>query len=465
MNADKEKEVLSGQDPAGQQVPDMDPDTSPNGGGDDGPEKITHTVKDLLQEIEQQAELIQAYKKNQAELDPIIQEELKKPEYNGLTFEALFNSRAANLPTFYKLIINALEKAKTGKKDLPVIAGGGVPKNLVIPNNKLMHALGESYLNRETGKYEFLTDVGAVDLPVFGDRSKIKTYVLARFTGPDTGGPPASEFTKAVISAWLTRYLDAKKRGAIPFVTAKMICRTMTHKTDAEDVGPKLVKRVEEEIQRMLNLNTEIDASDEMTQRKATYNGKLVESFKQKSNVFEAIPTEIKSGGETISGYIINESAVLLYIQLTRQLLIVPGEMMDVKRLDKKGHLTPVSITFTEDRISIIHYLARRVEVMRRDEEQAKEAFRKYIRRARKDDTLPAKRLQDFRNPLISRTMLAETIMKESGVPVYKNAKTNNKKFILQVLDYYRAAGFISGYDKRNVGRTYDAVTIKFKDS
>jgi hypothetical protein len=137
--------------------------------------------------------------------------------------------------------------------------------------------------------------------------------------------------------------------------------------------------------------------------------------------------------------------------------------MLDIKTINPKGE--KVSILYTEDRISIIHYLVRRIEIMRRDEKQAAESFRKYTRRAQRDITLPVKALKDFRSPSVSRTILADTILKEAGASNSKNTITSNKKFILQVMDYYTAAGFIGGYEKRKSGKTLDAITVFFTDS
>ena len=59
-----------------------------------------------------------------------------------------------------------------------------------------------------------------------------------------------------------------------------------------------------------------------------------------------------------------------------------------------------------------------------------------------------------------SRCILLESVFAAAGI-TNKNTKTSSRTYICQILEYWKAAGFIKGYSLRKKGKTVDAVLIE----
>ena len=121
---------------------------------------------------------------------------------------------------------------------------------------------------------------------------------------------------------------------------------------------------------------------------------------------------------------------------MTGQLLTVKAGLMDIKKISK-GKISAVSIANTETRQPIKEYLLRRIEVM------------KYARRQKHGNQ--------------SNRILLDTLYRETGNDGASRTEQNRiREYAYQVLDYWTAAGYISGYTVVTEGKKIRGIDISF---
>lgn len=419
---------------------------------------IVKTVAEMVTNIIENNESFISIIAEWEELKPYIEEEIKKPEYGGITIDELFNG---DLEKTTPLLENALLAARLTKKvadSLPQLQGTGTPKYYTSPNTTLINAM-----QANDGKGE-LIGAGPIDLPVMNinKHNEVTVYAIAsleNMEGLTLTGKPFTEYDRAVHDAVVSLYEDRIKSGHPPIMTADMVYRTMTHKTNAEAVSAQQKGAVTKSIEKMRkNISVFADASEEMKKRKVTINGKPVTTFKIDGFMLDAKKVTIKAGGEKVEAYILGDEPIMLnYAKLTGQLITVNGKLLDIKAVDDKGNVTDIAIPNNTNRISIKSYLLRRVEVMRNDEKRAADTFRKYEERRKKDKTIEPASISKFRKQ--SHTILFETLFNSTGITA-NNSKTKARDYVCLVLDYWKASGAIKNYTKRKSGKTIDAVII-----
>ena len=172
-----------------------------------------------------------------------------------------------------------------------------------------------------------------------------------------------------------------------------------------------------------------------------------------------------KNGGQTVNAYRLNsEPIILTYSKMTKQILTVPAEYIAIekvkenpltKKLEKSGEL----LMMNAERQAMTGYLLRRIAIMKRDREKAKEALRKYNNSRKKDPELEEKTLADFREQ--SEAILFDSIFEDAGIKIISRDKAlDNRNFCFDVLDYQEAVGNIKGYEKQTKGRSITGVKI-----
>lgn len=351
-------------------------------------------------------------------------------------------------------------------RQLPAI---GIPKYFIGETSQLFSAI----MNRD-GAGEVI-NAGAQSIPVLNiDKSdEITVFADLRNDMDLPGEKPGQVFPKykreyygGIYGAVNTLYWDRIKAGVLPIVTPDMIYRTMTHKTDTECISPKNLEAARFCMEYWRHTDGYIDATDELIERqKKRPGGPKIEEFKHGGAMIAADPIRVKAGGVLKEGYLLLRPPLLsLYSEtVSNQRITVKGKVLDIKEVDKAGKVTTVTIPATENRIAINFYMLRRVAVMREDEANARELFRKYKNGCRKRKEEPTKTLKDFRK--VSRTILINTVFKAAEIP--KKSQYNAREYILNVLKYWRAMdytggkGFIKDFNARRKGKTTDAAIIE----
>lgn len=341
----------------------------------------------------------------------------------------------------------------------------GTPKYFISPNTLLSNAL-----RAIDGKGEVF-GAGPLDLPVLniGTEKEITIFVNASIENITIEGKPYTEYDRAVQDTVVTLYADRIKNGLPPIFDADMIYRTMAHKTNADKVSKQQRAAITKSIEKQQkNLYVEADMTSELKAKnileKITVDGEPATSFKIKGFLLSATEIEVKAGGKKKTAYLFNEPVLYRYAQINnKQIITVPGKVLDIREIETRNgdtKITDLSISNTEERISVKSYLLRRVELIRKDEAAALDSYRQYKKRRKKDDDQPIKEIADFRNPKISRVILFDSIFEAAEITA-KNRKTELRDYTLKVLDYWQALGRIKGYTTRKKGKTIDAVDIE----
>lgn len=281
-----------------------------------------------------------------------------------------------------------------------------------------------------------IIDNGAFDLIVAnkGKPNEITSRVIATYEQVEAitmTGTPYTEFDRqvqdAVSSLWEYGHEDH-------IITPDMVARAMTNKTNTEYISTHFKEAVTDSLEKMRRIHIVLDASEEVRKRKATLNNEKIDSFKIDDFLLSLKGIEIRAGGKTVKGYLIQSEPLLLtYAKRTRQLATVDAQLLDIKEVDKKGNVTDISIKSSEARIAVNGYLLRRITVMKND--RTKNTHKQ------------------------SNIILFDTLFEETKIPQDSNAK-RIKEYAFQVLDYFKATGYIKGYTKRKNRKSFDAVII-----
>ena len=383
--------------------------------------------------------------------------ELKKPEYGGKNLHELFSEGTEDSNLKVKKILSKSRQHALSSAVLPLLRSSGTPKYYTSPNTTLANAL-----QAIDGKPEVI-GAGPTDLPVMniGKPGEVTIYVnasLDNMEGIKITGKPYTEYDRAVHDAVVSLFIDCQKKGQMPVMTPDMVYRTMTHKTATEYVSQQQRDAVIQSIDKMRrNISVYADASAEFRRRGITMNGKPVEKFVRDGSLLPAERLQVKAGGESVDAFVIKGTPLLLdYAMLTGQLITVKGNMLDIREVED-NKVTDISLPNNENRIAIKSYLLRRVECMRSDEQKAAKAAVSYEKKRTSENSLPPKPVASFRKH--GRIILLEKVFEAAGI-THRNTKTRSRNYICQILDYWKASGYITGYELRKSGRTADAIII-----
>lgn len=220
--------------------------------------------------------------------------------------------------------------------------------------------------------------------------------------------------------------------------TPEMIVRTMNGKTETEYISSQQVEAVTKALNELSVIRVRIDATQEAKARKAELNGQLIDTYEREGYLLPLERTKVSAGGKTVEGYqIIKMPVELEYAEMTRQLITVKSELLDIKKVNKAGKATVVSQKSNDERIAVKMYLLSRIKVMIEDRQRKK--------------------------PKQSNIILFDTLFEKTGIPQNGNS-FRYKDYVYDVLDFWTAEKFIKGYTKRKKqgkGRTsIDAIII-----
>lgn len=318
------------------------------------------------------------------------------------------------------------------EKSIPLLQSI-IPQNHTMPNNALMNTLEQKPAINE----------GAFDMVVAnerGRRKEITAYTVIDYDPGETGititDARLTEYERQVSDAVVSLWEEAKKQNLPPVFTTDMIYRSMPGGGDK--ASPAQKGAITRTLEKFRRLHITVDATEEMQRRGIKgKDGKPIKSLTFDNFYLTATHAEYKvsKGGQTVNAYRIeSEPIILTYSKLTSQLLTVPAKYIEIKKV-KSGNVTTELVTMTEKRQAMTGYMLRRISIMKRD----------------------AKNKSKHQ----SHTILFDTLFREAGTTTTDRKQTGlNRNFCFDVLDYWKATGFIKDYQKQTKGRSITGIEI-----
>lgn len=348
--------------------------------------------------------------------------------------------------------------------ELPILQAI-VPAKHTMPNNALMNALQTGQKHDDGREPTPIINAGEFDLPVVRENTKLRRKEITAYTmvscDDNNGelqfiGGKMTEYERQVSDAVISLYIEAKEQGLQPVFTTDMIFRAMPGGGDKASAQQK--GAITKAIDKMRRLKVVVDATAELRQRGIIGKDK---TFTLDDYYLSAAKAEykVKNGGQIVAAYKLHaEPLILQYSRQTKQLITVNAKYLEIKKV-KHGAVSSELVTMNANRQAMTGYMLRRIAVMKKDIETAREALRAYNRRRRKDPTLEEKPLAAFRKQ--SDTILFATLFKETGTETTNRDRImDNRNFCFDVLDYWKATGYIKGYKQQTKGRSITGVDI-----
>lgn len=423
-------------------------------------------------------ELLSALIPDMKELQPYLQKELKKPQYEGKSIYTLYATAEQDpeneaLPAPDSLFMKAMEAARmaAGKHQtqLPQLRSSGTPTYFISPNSTLVNALRAIDGQGEIiGARDGDGEPDTFEVPVMNKNKENEIRILVQAEideGVEIEGKPWTEYDRAVHDAVCSLTHDRQAKGEPVIATADMIYKIMTHKGHKDKVNEQQRKAVIQSIEKQGSINAKVDYSKEAEARKLEVNGNPVEGFYIEDKILHYKKVHVKAGGKTITAYQFDEPILYTYTKINNQFITMKGELLDVKEvatIEGKKHILTTSVSNNDARIAAKNYIIRRIKIMQNDEQAAKDKYNKEVKRCLADNKKGMKKepkpLKHFRKQ--ERVILFDTLFEAAGIEG-KNRKTEIKEYTFLVLDYLEARGEVKKWSKRKRGKAVDAVLVE----
>lgn len=375
-------------------------------------------------------------------LAPYLQveyEELRKtPEGENVTIQDLVAATQPdtdrNTPLAQAVFRAMLHFAESSKVEVAAVAlqelpqlKATTPKKHVMPNNALMNIMqAKEAIN--AGPFDLKV------LPSKGKAQEVTAYTVLTYNPEKSNSPIPIKLTEyerqvsdSLCSLWEFGNPDH-------LFTPDMVYRAMTGTTG--DPSKQQEAAIDEAINKFLHTWVEVDATDEMKARRATIDEKSVESFKLNGYYLPAQVVKAKAGNKEITCYkMLGVPPMLQYCKATGQLLTLPAALLDVKKLDKSGKITPVSVANSETRIALKGNLLRRIQRMKYDAAHKKKVV----------------------DQISFETLFAETGTDTAS----RDAKMKNRDYCTACLNFWKAIGYIKGYTLTKKGRAITGIKVE----
>lgn len=362
-----------------------------------------------------------------------LKEFMRNMDGSGNTVESLFErtikaaAEKATAAAGTEAEAAAIEK---GIERLPMITALTASSHVMV-NNPLMNALQQKPA----------INAGAFDLVVAnanGRRKEITAYAMVTYDPGDTGvtmtDPHLTEYERQVSDAVISLWAEAAKRNAEAIFTPDMIFRAMpggSDKPSAQQRGA-IVRTIE----KLRRLHITLDATEEMIKRGVIPPGETwrIDDFYLSVRRIENV--KVKGGGRQANyAYLVTmEPIILTYSNLTNQLLTVPAKYIAIEKV-KRGKPSGELLPMTADRQAMTGYLLRRIAVMKHDRKN--------------------------KHPHQSNAILFDTLFTETGQQTdNREINRRNREFCFDVLDYWKATGYIKDYTRQQKGRSITGIEI-----
>ena len=238
-----------------------------------------------------------------------------------------------------------------------------LPKNHVIPNNKLANTMVRGII-----------DIGKITLEESrkGAKKPVETTCILTYEGDNvrlSGRQPFTEYDRNVYNAVSSLYVYGDQSH---IVTPAMVYRAMTGLTDSEKPTAGQLAAVKRSLDKMRFIRARIDCTEELKARRITLNSKQINGGEIDTYLLTADAITVQTGGQTVRAYRIIKPPILYeYAAAVKQVLTFPASVLDVKEISeitvdgvKKLTIGP-RLPNTESRILIKGYLIRRIEGMK----------------------------------------------------------------------------------------------------
>lgn len=358
--------------------------------------------------------------------------QIYKPRYGDIDLDE--TPQPEQLSIFDEL--SPLEEEAPRQDILEWLTVTSSPGRHVIPNNKLANTITNPALLD-----------GAEHPIVVGHKGKkeVTTLCVLNYEGDNvriTGRQPFTEYDRNVYNGLCSLYAYGDHSHTF---TPAMVYRA-TAGTDTPP-SPQQIGAITRSLDKMRFIRCRINCTDELTQRGATIDGEQIKGGVYDTYLLNADAVEVTTTGDNrVKAYRVNRPPVLFdYASKVGQVLSLPSELLDIKKLDKAGRITTRSILNTESRIQIKGYLLRQVERIRGAETGANKtgntvSFLGY----RKDG-------ED--HPGLYEIAGYKEITKDSA--------KNVRDYTAQVLDYWKAKGFIKSWSFTTKGKGKAVTGVK----
>ena len=238
-----------------------------------------------------------------------------------------------------------------------------LPKNHVIPNNKLANIMTRR-----------IVDIGRITLEESrkGAKKPVETSCILTYEGDNvhlSGRQPFTEYDRNVYNAVSSLYVYGDQSH---IVTPAMVYRAMTGLTDSEKPTAGQLAAVKRSLDKMRFIRARIDCTEELKARRITLNSEQINGGEIDTYLLTADAIKVQTGGRTVWAYRIIKPPILYeYAAAVKQVLTVPASVLDVKEIGEMtvgGVKKPTigqRLPNTESRIQIKGYLIRRIEGMK----------------------------------------------------------------------------------------------------
>lgn len=338
-------------------------------------------------------------------------------------------------------------------KKMPVLN----PQAHIMPNNALMNAMQQS------GAF----NAGELALPVIpakGRQKEITAYTIIDYEPGETGititDPKLTEYERNVSNAIISLWVEAEKLEVEPVFTTDTIYRAMPG--GGETASPQQKGAITKAFEKFRRIHMTIDATEELRKRGAIKGSDTFKLDDYYFNVRRARRTS-KHSGQSVTAYqMIGKPVILQYAEMTGQILSVPAKHLTIRKIDKSGRISTELVTMNADRQAITGYMMRRIAVMKHDLDAARDRLKSYERKRKQnpEQELPAKPLAAFRQQ--SSTILFESLFAQVGISTTDRKQLMlYRNFCYDVLEYWKATGFIKGYAEQSKGRKITGIIIE----
>lgn len=238
-----------------------------------------------------------------------------------------------------------------------------LPKNHVIPNNKLANIMTRRIIG-----------IGKITLEESrkGAKKPVETTCTLDYEGDKvhlSGQQPFTEYDRNVYNAVSSLYVYGDQSH---IVTPAMVYRAMTGLTDSEKPTAGQLAAVKRSLDKMRFIRARIDCTEELKARRTTLYSKQINGGEIDTYLLAADAIKVQAGGQTVQAYCIIKTPILYeYAAAVKQVSTVPASVLDVKEISEitvdgvKTLTIGPRLSNTEARILIKGYLIRRIEGMK----------------------------------------------------------------------------------------------------
>lgn len=389
---------------------------------------------------------------------PYIVDELEKPQYKHLrVIDVMCNMDADCRPildvagTNTEQTANIIKEANRAINKLMRPAFITPPKQHTIVNSTLMQYMQQYELI--DGKKHNIT---------LNKNTNEQVFTLIDYDAQGSKLKNLTEHERQVTDAFASLWNASQEQG-IPCVFDEATIYAMMP-GNGKKISEKQAKEIRAILYKFNTIRIGLDYSKELQDAGLIEAG---ESIKTKPHYldFDIIEYKNQKGYKKEAYYITKEPPIITDCKRYNEFATLPAKYFAIKDTvkDPAGNITlsnkPDALRMSSQRQDIAGYLLRRISIMRKDLEKAKELYRKNESKRQKDNTIPFKPVAAFKkkSSIIKLDTLFSTVDIEHSDG---KALQDDRDFILKVLDYEIYAGLIKGYSIQRSGQSHKITSI-----